>query len=254
MEDLYNSTCLPSEILSVNETQFHQNFEKDIAEAFLHFETYRISDPKFSWELFKKLGATLNQRASKKSSLSLLTSEMSPYLSSMENTAIPIPGQELNEGKIVTIAKMKENVSVMLTKTRPKKITFIGSDGKEYVFLFKGQEDLHLDERVMQLLHICNLMLSDQKSIQPNDAWPAYYSRNYSVTPLGIRSGLIRWVDGATPMFQIYRKWKTRQITTDKKVNEGDGNQPDPERPMDMFVKQLQSVFAANVSFVLQEA
>ena len=89
----------------------------------------------------------------------------------MQNTAIPIPGQELSDGSIVTIASMKEQVTIMVTKTRPKKITFIGSDGKEYVFLFKGQEDLHLDERVMQLLHICNLMLSNKNHISAEDAW-----------------------------------------------------------------------------------
>lgn len=65
----------------------------------------------------------------------------------------------------------------------------------------------------MQLLQVCNLMLLDKKNLVQNDTWPAYYSKTYSVTPLGTRSGLIQWVDGATPLFQVYRKWKARQVT-----------------------------------------
>lgn len=59
----------------------------------------------------------------------------------------------------------------------------------------------------MQLLRICNLMLSEKKA-----DWPSYTAENYSVTPLGSRSGLIEWVEGATPMFQVYRKWQLRQV------------------------------------------
>lgn len=47
----------------------------------------------------------------------------------------------------------------MPTKTKPKKLAFLGSDGQKYTYLFKGLEDLHLDERIMQLLNIVNDML-----------------------------------------------------------------------------------------------
>jgi serine/threonine-protein kinase SMG1 len=30
------------------------------------------------------------------------------------------------------------------------------------------------------------------------------------VTPLGARSGLIQWVDGAVPMFSLYKRWHQR--------------------------------------------
>lgn len=78
------------------------------------------------------------------------------------------------------------------------------------VFLFKGQEDLHLDERVMQFLRISNLMLA---SSEAGKGWPSFEARHYSVTPLGARSGLIQWVNGATPLFHIYRKWQLRQAS-----------------------------------------
>lgn len=37
-----------------------------------------------------------------------------------------------------------------------------------------------------------------------------FRARHYSVTPLGPRSGLIQWVDGATPLFSLYKRWQQR--------------------------------------------
>jgi len=39
-----------------------------------------------------------------------------------------------------------------------------------------------------------------------------YRARHYSVTPLGARSGLIQWVDGAVPMFSLYKRWHQRDV------------------------------------------
>uniref|UniRef100_A0A7E4VT79 non-specific serine/threonine protein kinase n=1 Tax=Panagrellus redivivus TaxID=6233 RepID=A0A7E4VT79_PANRE len=263
LADLFKSTCggaydeaepeTDAALLSPNERRFRDEFAGELADALDHFVRNRIDDPREAWIPFKKLVTLLNQRSSKKASLSLATSDMSPWLAAMNGTAVPLPGQELCPAdEVVTIRSMKEHVSVLLTKTRPKKITFVGSDGKEYVFLFKGQEDLHLDERAMQLLQICNLMLSEKRTVNAGDAWPAYACRHYSVTPLGIRSGLIRWVEGATPMFQIYRKWRQRMVTREAAKNAIASGidvtalpKPPNERPMDLFFQQLKTVFGA---------
>ena len=53
-----------------------------------------------------------------------------------------------------------------------------------YTYLFKGLEDLRLDERVMQLLRVCNGMFRSSGCNQ-------YTVTEYSVTPLGPRSGEI---------------------------------------------------------------
>ena len=57
-----------------------------------------------------------------------------------------------NDGQYVTIHSIVEQCLILSTKTKPKKLFFIGSNGKKYTYLFKGLEDLHLDERIMQLL------------------------------------------------------------------------------------------------------
>jgi len=38
-----------------------------------------------------------------------------------------------------------------------------------------------------------------------------FCARHYSVTPLGPRSGLIQWVDGAVPVFALFKRWQQRE-------------------------------------------
>ena len=38
------------------------------------------------------------------------------------------------------------------------------SDGRRYSYLLKGREDLHLDERMMQLLDIVNVLLRQDRA------------------------------------------------------------------------------------------
>jgi PI-3-kinase-related kinase SMG-1 len=76
-----------------------------------------------------------------------------------------------------------------------------------YTYLFKGLEDLHLDERIMQFLSIANTMM--QRSSATSESM--YRARHYSVIPLGARSGLISWVDGVTPLFGLYKRWQQRE-------------------------------------------
>lgn len=51
----------------------------------------------------------------------------------------------------VTICAVSLDVMVLATKTRPKKLQLLGSDGLQHIFLLKGREDLRLDERLMQV-------------------------------------------------------------------------------------------------------
>lgn len=106
-------------------------------------------------------------------------------------------------------------MQILPTKTKPKKLAFIGSDGKRYTYLFKGLEDLHLDERIMQFLTIANLMMT--KSVDSDGKAIHYRAQHYSVIPLGPSSGLISWVDGVTPMFSLYKKWQQREAANPKK-------------------------------------
>ena len=75
---------------------------------------------------------------------------VSPRLAAMRNTSIPMPGvggsldnptaaaPAIGPGSgAVTIAGFKHEITVLPTKTRPKKLSILGSDGATYTYLIK---------------------------------------------------------------------------------------------------------------------
>lgn len=49
------------------------------------------------------------------------------------------------------IQSFQTEVVVLSSKQRPRKMGIVGSDGREWSFLLKGQGDLTQDERIMQV-------------------------------------------------------------------------------------------------------
>ena len=86
--------------------------------------------------------------------------EVSPHLAAISSSNITLPGLENLGEEPVTLESFNLDVSVLPTKTKPKKISMIGSDGRKHTYLFKGLEDLHLDERIMQFMEIINNMFA----------------------------------------------------------------------------------------------
>jgi PI-3-kinase-related kinase SMG-1 len=165
--------------------------------------------------------------------------ECSPVLFKSRPSVLPIPGLAGQSAGLVTIQSFLSKIYVLPTKTRPKKLTLLGSDGRPYTYLFKGMEDLHLDERIMQFLDVINTILS-----RKGDA--SIRTRNYHVVPLGDRSGLIQWVDGATPIYTLYKRWQGREWETAKMMAAASENKPvdaaqrsAPLRPGDLFYSKL---------------
>ena len=80
-----------------------------------------------------------------------------------------------------------------------------------HTLLFKGSEDLRLDERIMQLLRVSNQLLSRQSpqarqlGVAVQTGAQGLHARHYGVVPLGPRSGLIEWVNGAVSLFSLYK-------------------------------------------------
>ncbi|GBP69513.1 hypothetical protein EVAR_88413_1 [Eumeta japonica] len=165
--------------------------------------------PQESWAPLKQLQIKLQQKVNKRASYVLKMTDISPVLAGLKNTVISMPGVQTHQRAVrVTMKSIENNVAILPTKTRPKKLVFHGSDGKSYTYLFKGLEDLHLDERIMQLLSIVNTMMARDSENNENQT---YRARHYSVIPLGPRSGLISWVDNVTPLFALYKRWQNRE-------------------------------------------
>jgi serine/threonine-protein kinase ATR len=59
-----------------------------------------------------------------------------------------------------TIAAMRDEVAIMASLQRPKRITFVGSDGRDYPFLAKPKDDLRKDYRLMDFVGAFNDLLA----------------------------------------------------------------------------------------------
>ncbi|CAF4517764.1 unnamed protein product [Rotaria sp. Silwood2] len=157
-----------------------------------------LSNPHSCWLKLRQLYSMLH-RMDKRSSTIHAMSQISPKLAQIKHSVTSIPGED---GQFHTIHSVGQTVQVLPTKTRPKKLMFVGSNGHRYQYLLKGLEDLHLDVRIMQLLSIINVIFT---KINHNEPW-SYEARNYTVVPLASRSGLIEWVEGGKPPVEDCRE------------------------------------------------
>lgn len=82
---------------------------------------------------------SLQQRAQKRTSYLLHLDEISPRLVSMTTTEMALPG-EASASDAVTIQSVGNTITILPTKTKPKKLFFRGSDGHSYPYLFKGKK------------------------------------------------------------------------------------------------------------------
>ena len=139
-----------------------------------------------AWAPFRVLQQELNTYVNRPTRI-LQLRDISPLLASLKALRVPVPGQTAPllptsslgaadssvdleaAGPVargdyaVTIDKFGPTVEILRTKTKPKKLTMVGSDGRTYTFLLKGSEDLHLDERIMQLFSIVNQLLASHQ-------------------------------------------------------------------------------------------
>lgn len=137
-------------------------------------------------------------------------SNLSPKLASASNLSLPIFGQETVEiAETVKIQSVDPFIHMLSTKTRPKRVAFVGSDGIKYNFLYKGQEDLRVDQHISNLFSICNSMF---EKINRQDPFLPYFIHCYNVIPLGPRSGLIQWVENCSSIYFIYRRWRAAKV------------------------------------------
>lgn len=234
-----------------HEIWFHEEFGEQLKSAILNFKTPPASAAALGdvWRPFDNIAASLASHQ-RKSSVSL--SEVAPQLSLLSSSDVPMPGFEKQVATsesdggltatlrgIVTIASFSEEVSILSTKTKPKKLVILGSDGKKYTYLLKGREDLRLDARIMQLLQAVNSFLRSSPATRSHSLGIRYYS----VTPISGRAGLIQWVDNVISIYSVFKSWQHRaQLAQFSAIGAGNTKSsvpPPVPRPSDMFYGKI---------------
>lgn len=84
------------------------------------------------------------------------------------------------------------------------------SDQIDRRILVKHGEDLRLDMRVEQLLHLMDVTLRTT----PAAASKGLRLRTYAVHPLSEEVGIIEWVDGAVPLMAVLKQAQDRRLAT----------------------------------------
>ncbi|KAL7059465.1 hypothetical protein AAHC03_013418 [Spirometra sp. Aus1] len=144
--------------------------------------------------------------------------------------SIPLPGRSY-----LNLARVGLRINVYPTKTRPKRIIFWGENGCAYPYLLKCLEDLRLDDRVIQLMRLTNIAVRSRVGGVRSTTL-----RTYSVTPIGPKAGLIQMVQGAMPLFSLYKRWQQRRAAD---ALDGDPSKPlIIPKPSDLFYSRLKEL------------
>ena len=116
---------------------FAKKYREGLLDAVNEFKGSVASDPSNGWRAVKEQMVQLARGLQRKRELRL--KNLSPSLAKLESRpggfAAPMPG---DFGGDVNIVSVGSDVTVLPTKSRPKRITLLGSDGTHRVFLLRG--------------------------------------------------------------------------------------------------------------------
>ena len=156
---------------TLKETSFTQAYGRDLMEAQEWCHRHKISgnvrDLNQAWDLYYHVFRRISRQLPQLTSLEL--QYVSPKLLLCRDLELAVPGSYQPGLPIIRIASIQSSMQVITSKQRPRKLCIKGSNGKDYMFLLKGHEDLRQDERVMQLFGLVNtLLLHDPDTFRRN--------------------------------------------------------------------------------------
>ncbi|KZS97819.1 hypothetical protein SISNIDRAFT_472705 [Sistotremastrum niveocremeum HHB9708] len=101
-----------------------------------------------------------------------------------------------------TFKSFVDEVEIMRSLQKPRKITICGSDGQRYMFLGKPKDDLRKDARLMDFNSIINKLLKKNSDSRKRHL----HIRTYGVITLNEECGFIQWVPNTIPLRPVLIK------------------------------------------------
>ncbi|XP_030383558.1 serine/threonine-protein kinase Tor [Scaptodrosophila lebanonensis] len=194
---------------TLKETSFSQAYGRELTEAYEWTQRYKTSsvllDLDRAWDIYYHVFQKISRQLPQLTSLEL--PYVSPKLMTCKDLELAVPGSYNPGQELIRISHIKTNLQVITSKQRPRKLCIRGSNGKDYMYLLKGHEDLRQDERVMQLFSLVNtLLLDDPDTFRRNLA-----IQRYAVIPLSTNSGLIGWVPHCDTLHTLIRDYRDKK-------------------------------------------
>jgi len=196
---------------TLREKAFRQAFGRDLGEAEEWCSRYKRtkagSDLNQAWEYYCQVFRRINKQLPQLVDLDL--TYVSEKLKDAHDLDLAMPGTYIKKAQsgstdIVRIARFNPTLKVLESKQRPRRLTIIGSDGKDYDFLLKGHEDLRQDERVMQLFSLINTLLAHDV----NTSNLGLRIKRYNIIPLSPNSGLIEWMGHTDTVHNCIKQYR----------------------------------------------
>lgn len=194
---------------TLKEKSFEQAYGRDLDEAHDWCRKYQqsnnVKDLTQAWDLYYHVFRRITKQLPALTSLEL--QYVSPKLLECQDLELAVPGSYSPNQPVIRIAKICGSLAVITSKQRPRKLSIRGSNGKDFMFLLKGHEDLRQDERVMQLFGLVNtLLVHDPDTSRRNLA-----IQRYAVIPLSTNSGLIGWVPHCDTLHTLIRDYREKK-------------------------------------------
>eukprot|EP01062_Namystynia_karyoxenos_P049843 TRINITY_DN3839_c1_g1_i2.p1 TRINITY_DN3839_c1_g1~~TRINITY_DN3839_c1_g1_i2.p1 ORF type:complete len:3014 (+),score=931.13 TRINITY_DN3839_c1_g1_i2:140-9181(+) len=192
-----------------DDRQFVQWYGRDLAHAREHLRqwqtTRRHGDMKQAWLLYCQVYRNIESKFGERRATQL--AHVAPELTQTTGLLVAVPGvlqDRATDDELLLIARFVHTLPVIGSKRRPRQLSLFGTDGKKYMYLLKGHEDLRLDQRVMQLLDLTNTLLRhDRRAMaKSEETWSSPLPKlpqivTYAVVPLSPTAGLLGWVEDA---------------------------------------------------------
>ncbi|KAF7692277.1 serine/threonine-protein kinase ATR isoform X2 [Silurus meridionalis] len=105
-------------------------------------------------------------------------------------------------GHWVYLSGFDDNVEILASLQKPKKISLKGSDGKCYTMMCKPKDDLRKDCRLMEFNCLINKSLRKDAESRRRDL----HIRTYAVIPLNEECGIVEWVNNTAGLRHILTK------------------------------------------------
>nr|CAH8842728.1 unnamed protein product [Trichobilharzia regenti] len=203
---------------TIHEATFLQEHGNDLAECRLCCEHFEKSQAKIdlqkAWEGYYTLYRRFSKQVNNMTTLELTVA--SPRLRDYgQDWQLAVPGTYEPYRPLVRISSIKNCLNFITSKQRPRKLTIMGSDGHQYVFLLKGHEDTRQDERVMQFFGLVNtLLINNPETLRRN-----LTIQRMSIIPLSTYTGLIGWVPNSDTFHNLIRDYREKADVVLNKEN-----------------------------------
>ncbi|OAF69217.1 Target of rapamycin [Intoshia linei] len=188
-----------------NESDLQEIYANPLREAYLIYKSSQNSlfDDNHYNNYIKIIKKLTNQF---KRITYLKLTHVSPLLAKIKEMDLAVPGTYNSSNKIVRICKIYNDISIINSKQRPRKICMLGSDGKDYSFLLKGNEDIRQDERIMQLFKLINSFLASNL----DTARTGLSIERYDSIPLSPNFGLIGWIHDCDTIHSLIKEYRIK--------------------------------------------